>query len=83
MPDVQKFFHEAISIYQKKAFVELYRVLPHTSCTFNVCVSYANFHFFLIQISIERKCEGALFVLLQLEGYKYFCEGHSVGRTAV
>ena len=43
------------------------------------------FSFFPIQIFIliERKCEGALFVLHQLERYKYFREGHSVGQTVV
>ena len=88
MPDVQNFFHEAlaviiaklISIYQKKALGELYRALPLSSCAFNVCVSYAHFHFFPIQISTERKCKGALFVL---EGYKYLRKGHSVGQTVV
>ena len=36
----------SISIYQKKALGELYWALPLSSCAFNVCVSYAHFHFF-------------------------------------
>ena len=41
------------------------------------------FSFFPIQISIKRKCEGALLVLHWLERHKYFREGHSVGQTVV
>ena len=36
----------SISIYQKKALGELYRLLPLSSCMFNVCMSYAHYHFF-------------------------------------
>ena len=70
-------------MYQKKAFGELYRALPLSSCAFNVCVSYSHVSFFPIQTLFERKCEGTLFVLYQLERYKYFREGHSVGQTVV
>ena len=35
----------SISTYQKKALGEPYRVVPLSSCTFNVCVSYAHFNF--------------------------------------
>ena len=51
MPDVQNFFHKALAVifakvqYQKKAFCELYRVIPFSSCACNVCGSYARFNF--------------------------------------
>ena len=48
------------------------------------CVhNFPPFSFFPIQISIEQKCKGALFVLNLLERYKYFREDYSVGQTVV
>ena len=35
-----------ISMLRNKAIGELYRVIPFSSCAFNVCRSYAHFHFF-------------------------------------
>ena len=66
MPDVQNFFHKVlvvIFILQKKAIGELYRVIPFSSCAFNVRKSCAHFNFFSIQTSIEQKCKRAPFLL--------------------
>ena len=42
------------SIYQKKAF---YRALPLSSCAFNVCVSYDNFHFFPYKFQLNENAK--------------------------
>ena len=68
-----------IFIYQKATFDELCQALPLSSAH-SMCVPIS---IFPIQILIERKCEGALFVLHRLERYKYLREGHSVGQTVV
>ena len=38
---------------------------------------------FLMQTSIEQKCEGALLVLHRFVRYKYLCEYYSMGQTVV
>ena len=45
------------SIYQKKAFVELYRALPLSSRTFNVCVSYAHLNFFPYKFQLNENAK--------------------------
>ena len=43
-----------ISILQKKAIGELYRVIPFSSCAFNVCGSYAHFNFFPYKLPLNK-----------------------------
>ena len=46
------------------SYSELYRVLPLSSCAFNVCGSYAHFRFFIPHTNfIEQKYESAPLVL--------------------
>ena len=47
----------SIFIYQKKAFGELYRVLPLSSRTFNVCISYAHFNFFPYKFQLNENAK--------------------------
>ena len=47
----------SIVIYQKKVFSELYRALPLSSRTFNVCVSCAHFHFFQYKFQLNENAK--------------------------
>ena len=55
----------SISNYQKKAFGEVYRALQLSSCEFNVCISYAHFHFFLYKYHLKENAK-ALSVCTEL-----------------
>ena len=62
MLDIQNFLHEALAViisklqYQK-ALGELYRALQLSSCAFNVCVSYAHFHFFPYKFQLNENAK--------------------------
>ena len=91
MSDVQNFFHEVLAVIIAKiqylytrrklsvSSIECYHFPVEVQCVRKL----RPFLFFPIQISIERKCDGALLVLHRLERHKYFREGHSVGQTVV
>ena len=44
-------------IYQKKALGELYRALPLSSRTSNVCISYAHFNFFPYKFQLNENAK--------------------------
>ena len=58
----------SISIYQKKALGELYRALPLSSCTFNVCVSYAHFHFFPYKFQLNENAKALCLYCTDVKG---------------
>ena len=61
----QNLFYETLTVIIAKLFGELYRVLSLSCCTSTACRSFTYFN---MQISIERKCEDALFVLHDSKG---------------
>ena len=73
MPDVQNFIHQVLAviiaklIYQKKVG-ELYRVLPLSSCSFNVCVSYGHFHFFPYKFQLNENAKALCLYCTDLKG---------------
>ena len=44
-------------MYQKKALGELYRALPLSSRTFNVCISYAHYYFFPYKFQLNENAK--------------------------
>ena len=65
---------------RRKAFGELYRVIPFSSCACNATLVFIFSH---IQTSIEEKCKRAPLVLHRFVRHKYLREDHSMAQTVV
>ena len=77
--------HLKTSIYQKKAFGELYPALPLCSCAFNVPGgSYAHFNVFPYKFQLHGNAKALCLYCTDSKGINnYLREGHSVGQTVV
>ena len=90
MSEVQYFFHKALAVifaklqYLKKAFGKLYRVIPLSSCTCNVCRSYTRFNSVPYKLPLNKNVNVNVLRLYCTDLYdKYLRKDQSMGQTVV